>query len=583
MQKAEKRKADSAEEALGAESATSETAERQRGGKRVDKRDVAVNGHREEAEQESIPPAAPAKATLRSKKIITTVSKAAADAAAATMRAVAKSDLYDFPAATEADVTPQTSESAAPKKKSAAASKKKKSEKGGQRARRQDEDTQAAAEADGVVDEAVDGGDVADTAAAEYTAAHLDGYCASPPSEAWLKRQAAKEKPRKAKREVLQDEQRMDDGEQQADADMADGTAEQQDEQAEAAMDEEEAPVEVKSETKKKRGKKSALPAKKKVAALSSKKKGGSTAKQRQKEEEQRQQDEEQQQVEADGVDVQEPQEGAAEQKMQDTDRGEQHVQWVDQAMEELEQQLQQQPVSDGEMAEEEPEMPEAQESDVYDFSSSGADEQPKPAARSRRSAATSKRAEPAARERKGGKKTGASGGGKRRKSSSSGSEADDMSDVFDATARELGLQRESYDENDARSPALAEQADEAEDDAEPSEPVVLAPPAKKRRSGRSRAPAVTDDEPAAADSDGANAEAALACAIAAYAQQVDTDVQSLTDRAHNAHKQHTKEISAIQAELKKSPHSRTQNCMVPPALLSADYHCSYVHDAVDA
>lgn len=575
-QKADKRKANSEEDASGAESFCSERAsEKQQDAKR----DGAAN--REKAEQESIQQDAPTKATSRSRKsLITTVSKAAAEAAAAAMRLESAGDILDFPAATQAEAKALSSEPAASKKKTAAASKKK-TEKGGQRARRQKEDTQAAVEADGAVDEVMDGGDTEDMSAAERTAAHLDGYSASPPSAAWLKKKAAKERPRKAKQEALQDKHHMDDGEQQTDAEMADGVAEQQDELVEAVMEEVEVPLQVKSEAKKrkKRGEKSALPTKKKVVASNSKKKGGGAAKHRQEDEEQQREDD-QERVEADGVDEQEPQEEAADEQEQDVDRDEQHVQWDDQVEDEMEQQR---PYSDGEVAEEEPEAQQSDvpELDVYDFSSSGADEQPKLTTRNKQSTAAGKRAESAVRQRgrKDSKKAGTAGSSKRRKASSCSSEAEDMSDVFDATAREIGLQRDNY-EDDTRSPAFAEQADETlDDDVDLSEPVVLTPPAKKRRSGHSRAPAVAIDGHAATDMDSSDPEAAVAATIQAYYQQVNSDVQTLADKAHTAHQQHTKEISGIQAELLKSPHSRTKQHILPLALLLANSHCSTVHE----
>ena len=194
-----------------------------------------------------------------------------------------------------------------------------------------------------------------------------------------------------------------------------------------------------------------------------------------------------------------------------------------------------------------------AQETDLYQFSSDGAEKQPKTA---KRATTATKQGKPAVNKTasRASKKTNAAARSKRKRQDGA---ATDLSDVFDAVGREIGLIHDSDDDNTRANTAVEEPTEYAMAD-EPVEPTTFTRPAKKRRSARpqARAPTALFVDSTATMSQVPVSDDVMASTVAGYCQAVSADVQDTAERAHKAYKQHAKAADTILAALVKSAHT---------------------------
>ena len=422
----------------------------------------------------------------------TPFSTADVNAATAVAQPDEASHILSFPPATD-DEEKGKQRSAV---KKAAAGKKK--GRGHQQPLEEEDRPTAAAVHEAVVDDMVDGGDVA-TALARVEATHLDGYSASPPSASWHKKKSTTQ--RQSEQKAVADERRMENTNGQPHTDATEEGAERsEDEQKrrwQPAKDDADKPPVV---VKRKRNEERPLLAKnKKGIAVGRKVQRGSKRKQAEDVEEEQQQE---------------------------------------------------QPADEEEQTE---------ETDLYEFSSGGTEEQTKTTTRKKRATATNKRRQPAANNRatKASKKTDTPARSKRQRGTDTEAK---LIDMFDAAARDIGLLRDSDDDGSPRAPAADTSLTDYDAEDGLAEPVVVSRPAKKRRAARPRtrtaAVATVVGEVRTTDHDVGLAP--IVSHIAAYYQQVNHDVQDVAARADAGFERHVGTVNAIIAKLARSTHARS-------------------------
>ena len=500
--------------------------------------DAVLNEPVARTAQRSTEHASPPKSSSRGASATVHRVQKASVAKAAVQQAEQDSHIFSFPsAAAEQPNQPQPNRPAAAKKKRKASAGKNKGSVS-QRAQNDAATTETAAKVDVVVDEMVDGGDVAADTTADASATHLDGWTvASPQSAKWHEKRAQRVQ-RESEQKAQKEEQPMEDVDGQPQSDAVDDGAEQPEEVMEEAVNDNEIEEQPTVQAKGRKVKKSTQSARQNKKSAVSRKTPASTNKRSKIRVEQQLTPERREPVDKQVV----------ERETQEVLQDEQQVNDMNQQQATTDAEVEQ-PVTDTE--EEQP-----QETDVYDFSSSGADEQPR-TTKQKRPAAGNKRAKSAASRRgsKASKKTDATTrSSKKRKSDP----AADMIDVFNATARDVGLMRDSDDGDVTRPPSAIMSPPACEEDDIMAELTILARAPKKQRAARSRARASTAAAPldtASPSAHGPITEAALMATNTAYCEQANQEVRNIADRVVGAQKQHAMVVDSIQAELAKSIH----------------------------